>query len=112
MENAAEWGKRERLETEKICLERENKQLRGEMRDLQEKVDSRRTRPVSTSDADGRILQQELLDRNKVMFQFLILFNNDFTFRFNLIFSSFYIYIFWFLIIIIIKIIIRVIFRK
>ncbi|XP_051161913.1 coiled-coil domain-containing protein 102A [Leptopilina boulardi] len=65
VENAAEWGKRERLETEKICLERENKQLRGEMRDLQEKVDSRRTRPVSTSDADGRILQQELLDRNK-----------------------------------------------
>ncbi|XP_043461131.1 coiled-coil domain-containing protein 102A isoform X2 [Leptopilina heterotoma] len=65
VENAAEWGKRERLETEKICLERENKQLRGELRDLQEKVDSRRTRPVSTSDADGRILQQELLDRNK-----------------------------------------------
>lgn len=66
VENAAEWGKRERLETEKICLERENKQLRGEMRDIQEKVDLRRARPVSTSDADGKILQQELLDRNKV----------------------------------------------
>ncbi|XP_033222877.1 coiled-coil domain-containing protein 102A-like [Belonocnema kinseyi] len=65
MENAAEWGKRERLESEKICLERENKQMRNELRDLQQRIDLRRVRPVSTSDADSRILQQELLDRNK-----------------------------------------------
>jgi coiled-coil domain-containing protein 102 len=34
-ENAAEWGKRERLETDKLTLERENKKLRAEMQDLQ-----------------------------------------------------------------------------
>ncbi|XP_012279546.1 coiled-coil domain-containing protein 102A isoform X2 [Orussus abietinus] len=69
VENAAEWGKRERLETEKISLERENKQLRNELRDLQERVDSRRARPVSTSDTDSRQLQQELLDRNKELLE-------------------------------------------
>ena len=65
-ENAAEWGKRERLETEKISLERENKQLRNELNDLQERIESRRSRPVSTSDNDARQLQQEFLVRNVV----------------------------------------------
>ncbi|XP_058793219.1 coiled-coil domain-containing protein 102A [Phymastichus coffea] len=64
-ENAAEWGKRERLETEKISLERENKQLRSEMRDLQDRAETRRARPVSSCDIDSKQLQQELLDRNK-----------------------------------------------
>ncbi|XP_046733941.1 coiled-coil domain-containing protein 102A isoform X1 [Diprion similis] len=64
-ENAAEWGKRERLETEKISLDRENKQLRNELRDMQERAESRRARPVSASDTDVRQIQQELLDRNK-----------------------------------------------
>lgn len=68
-ENAAEWGKRERLETEKISLERENKQLRNELHDLQERIESRRSRPVSTSDTDARQLQQELLDRNMVLIE-------------------------------------------
>lgn len=34
-ENAAEWGKRERIETEKLALERDNKKLRNEIRDIQ-----------------------------------------------------------------------------
>lgn len=34
-ENAAEWAKRERLETDKLALERDNKKMRVEMRDLQ-----------------------------------------------------------------------------
>lgn len=34
-ENASEWGKRERLETDKLALERDNKKLRTEIRDLQ-----------------------------------------------------------------------------
>lgn len=34
-ENAAEWGKRERLETEKLALERDNKKMRNEIRELQ-----------------------------------------------------------------------------
>ncbi|XP_011494863.1 PREDICTED: coiled-coil domain-containing protein 102A [Ceratosolen solmsi marchali] len=64
-ENATEWGKRERLETEKISLERENKQLRGELRELQEKVENRRTRPISSCDIDSKQMQLELLERNK-----------------------------------------------
>lgn len=65
-ENAAEWGKRERLETDKISLERENKKLRNEVRELQERMESRRGRPVSTVHMDSQQLQQELADRNKV----------------------------------------------
>lgn len=65
-ENAAEWGKRERLETEKIALERDNKKLRAELRDMQERLE-RKGRPLSTSDAEIRQLQQELIDRNKVI---------------------------------------------
>jgi septal ring factor EnvC (AmiA/AmiB activator) len=64
-ENAAEWGKRERLETEKLGLERDNKKLRAEVRDLQERLE-RKGRPLSTTDTDVRQLQQDLADRNKV----------------------------------------------
>lgn len=63
-ENAAEWGKRERLETEKLSLERENKKLRSEIRDLQER-NERRGRPTANSDTEIRALQQELAERNK-----------------------------------------------
>lgn len=55
------------METKKISLERKNKQLRSELRDLQEIIDSRRVRPLSTCDADSRQLQQELLERNQEM---------------------------------------------
>lgn len=64
-ENAAEWGKKERLETEKLALERDNKKLRSELRDMQERIE-RRGRPWQNSDEDVRHLQQELLDKNKV----------------------------------------------
>lgn len=64
-ENASEWGKRERLETEKLGMERDNKKLRAELRDYQERSD-RKGRPVPASDAEIRALQQELLDKNKV----------------------------------------------
>ncbi|XP_059613909.1 coiled-coil domain-containing protein 102A isoform X2 [Phlebotomus argentipes] len=64
-ENAVEWGKRERLDTEKLILERDNKRLRGELRDFQERVD-RRTRPALPSgDLEVRNLQQELAEKNK-----------------------------------------------
>lgn len=63
-ENAAEWGKRERLETEKLSLERENKKLRIEIRDLHER-NERRGRPPANSDTEIRTLQQELAERNK-----------------------------------------------
>ena len=34
-ENAAEWGRRERVETERQALERDNKKLRATLSDLQ-----------------------------------------------------------------------------
>lgn len=64
-ENAAEWGKRERLETEKLALERENKKLRSELRDMQERME-RKGRPMSNADAELRHLQQEVSDKAKV----------------------------------------------
>ncbi|KAL1130531.1 hypothetical protein AAG570_011777 [Ranatra chinensis] len=63
-ENASEWGKRERLETEKLALERENKKLRAELRDAQERLE-RRGRPVTTADTELRHLQQEVADKSK-----------------------------------------------
>ncbi|XP_050095277.1 coiled-coil domain-containing protein 102A isoform X1 [Anopheles aquasalis] len=63
-ENAAEWGKRERLETEKLNMERETKKLRAECQDLQERLE-RKGRPLVNSDVELRSLQQELLDKNK-----------------------------------------------
>ncbi|XP_077271921.1 coiled-coil domain-containing protein 102A isoform X2 [Temnothorax americanus] len=68
-ENAAEWSKRERLETEKISLERENKLLRLKLHELQERIESRRPRPVSTADTDTRQLQHEILVRNMVLLE-------------------------------------------
>jgi coiled-coil domain-containing protein 102 len=64
-ENASEWGKRERLETEKLSLERENKKLRVEIKDLQEIIE-RKGRPMPSADAELRQAQQELADRSKV----------------------------------------------
>ncbi|XP_058053454.1 coiled-coil domain-containing protein 102A isoform X1 [Anopheles bellator] len=63
-ENAAEWGKRERLETEKLNMERETKKLRAECQDLQERLE-RKGRPLVNSDVELRSLQQELMDKNK-----------------------------------------------
>lgn len=64
-ENASEWGKRERLETEKLALERDNKKLRAELRDMQERLE-RKGRPIANSDVEVRHLQQEVSDKNKV----------------------------------------------
>ncbi|XP_025829143.1 coiled-coil domain-containing protein 102A-like isoform X2 [Agrilus planipennis] len=64
-ENASEWGKRERLETDKLSLERENKKLRAELREIQERLE-KKERPLSNSDAEFRQIQQELSDKNKV----------------------------------------------
>lgn len=46
-------------------MERESKQLRSELQDLQERTEARRARPVSTYDSDSKPLQQELTDRTK-----------------------------------------------
>ncbi|XP_034941762.1 coiled-coil domain-containing protein 102A [Chelonus insularis] len=66
LENASEWGKRERLETDKISLERENRQLKNELRELQERIELRRSRSSSTIDTDTKQLHQDLLDMKHV----------------------------------------------
>lgn len=65
MENASEWGKRERLETEKLSLERENKKLRTELRDALDRLE-KRIKSQPTADNELRSLQLEMADKNKV----------------------------------------------
>ncbi|XP_029767621.1 coiled-coil domain-containing protein 102A isoform X2 [Terrapene carolina triunguis] len=64
-ENAAEWGKRERLETEKLNLERENKKLRAQIEDLEEVLARKRRQTASALDTDLKTIQAELFEKNK-----------------------------------------------
>lgn len=88
-ENAAEWGKRERLESEKLALERDNKKMRCELREQQSSVRAAERRggggginsPASVGGGSAaasstagsvaadpmavRGLQQSLVERNK-----------------------------------------------
>lgn len=70
VENATEWGKRERLETEKLSLERENKKLRTELRDALDRLE----RHIKSQPADNelRSLQLELANKNKVLLCLII----------------------------------------
>ncbi|XP_030437918.1 coiled-coil domain-containing protein 102A isoform X3 [Gopherus evgoodei] len=65
-ENAAEWGKRERLETEKLNLERENKKLRAQIEDLEEILARKRRQTASALDTDLKTIQAELFEKNKL----------------------------------------------
>jgi coiled-coil domain-containing protein 102 len=65
-ENACEWAKRERLESDKINLERENKKMKTELLENGRPGFSA-MRAMSTSDTEVRLLQQELLEKNKVI---------------------------------------------
>uniref|UniRef100_A0AAR2KTX5 Coiled-coil domain-containing protein 102A n=1 Tax=Pygocentrus nattereri TaxID=42514 RepID=A0AAR2KTX5_PYGNA len=65
VENAAEWGRRERLETEKLALERDNKKLRAQMEDLEEQLARKRRQAASALDTDLKTIQSELFERNK-----------------------------------------------
>jgi coiled-coil domain-containing protein 102A len=65
-ENAAEWGRRERLETEKLGLERENKKVRAQVGDLEEALARRRRQTASALDCDLRTSQAALFEKNKV----------------------------------------------
>ncbi|XP_071542984.1 coiled-coil domain-containing protein 102A-like isoform X2 [Panulirus ornatus] len=64
-ENAAEWGRRERLESEKLGLERENKKLRAQVADLEERLDKRNKMTTATPDSDVAQLKQEIADKFK-----------------------------------------------
>lgn len=64
-ENAAEWGRRERLETDRLGLERENKKLRAQVGDLEEALARRRRQSASALDCDLRASQAALFEKNK-----------------------------------------------
>ena len=49
-------------------MERDNKKLRAELRDFQERSD-RKGRPLQASEVELRALQQELSDKTKVSIQ-------------------------------------------
>ncbi|KAM9860970.1 coiled-coil domain-containing protein 102A [Aulostomus maculatus] len=65
VENAAEWGRRERLETEKLALERDNKKLRAQAEDLEEQLAKKRRQAASALDTDLKAIQTELFEKNK-----------------------------------------------
>uniref|UniRef100_A0A670YJU8 Coiled-coil domain-containing protein 102A n=1 Tax=Pseudonaja textilis TaxID=8673 RepID=A0A670YJU8_PSETE len=65
VENAAEWGKRERLETEKLNLERENKKLKAQIEDLEEILARKRRQTTCALDTDFKTIQTELFEKNK-----------------------------------------------
>ncbi|XP_053558700.1 coiled-coil domain-containing protein 102A [Bombina bombina] len=64
-ENAEEWGRRERLETEKLSLERDNKKLRLQIQDLEEILTRKRRQTANALDTDLRSIQAELFEKNK-----------------------------------------------
>ncbi|XP_077420314.1 coiled-coil domain-containing protein 102A isoform X2 [Vanacampus margaritifer] len=65
VENAAEWGRRERLETEKLALERDNKKLRAQTEDLEEQIAKKRRQAATAIDTDLKAIQTELFEKNK-----------------------------------------------
>jgi coiled-coil domain-containing protein 102A len=72
-ENAEEYGKRERLETDKFALERENKKIRIQIDDLMEQLDRKSQQTSVMANSDVKNLQSELTSRNKVRFKFILL---------------------------------------
>ena len=71
-ENAQEWALREKLGTEKLGLERENKKLRGEVAHLEEEL-GRRSRQANVAlDLDMKTMHEELGDKAKVEINFSV----------------------------------------
>lgn len=66
VENSVEWGRRERLETEKLALERDNKKLKTQVEDLEEQLSKKRKQAASVLDTDLKAIQSELFEKNKV----------------------------------------------
>ncbi|XP_026689452.2 coiled-coil domain-containing protein 102B-like isoform X3 [Ciona intestinalis] len=59
-ENTAEWGKRERLETEKLQLERENKRLKSNREEIKAELDRKFKATAEDRDNELRHAQAEL----------------------------------------------------
>jgi len=66
-ENAQEWTMREKLSSEKLVLERENKRMKNEITRLEDELRERSRPPAAAAvDVDVKILQDELASKTKV----------------------------------------------
>ncbi|KAF0310647.1 Coiled-coil domain-containing protein 102A [Amphibalanus amphitrite] len=64
-ENAAEWERRERLETDKISVERDNKKLRAHIADLEERLEKRSRQLSQTAETENKQLQSEVFEKSR-----------------------------------------------
>ncbi|XP_008570920.1 PREDICTED: coiled-coil domain-containing protein 102B-like, partial [Galeopterus variegatus] len=64
-ENTLEWGKREMLETEKQGLERENRRLKIQVKEMEELLDRKNRLNANSQGPDVKISQTELQEKNK-----------------------------------------------
>ncbi|XP_057556131.1 coiled-coil domain-containing protein 102B [Hippopotamus amphibius kiboko] len=64
-ENTSEWEKREILETEKQALERENRRLKVQVKEMEELLDRKNTLNANSQGPDFKALQTELQEKNK-----------------------------------------------
>ncbi len=69
-ENSSFWSRSERLETEKINLERENKKIKAELMDAEMSGKVPTYSNGTRSEAEVRMLQQELAEKTKVKRKF------------------------------------------
>jgi len=67
-ENAQEWAMREKLSSEKLALERENKQMRNEIMRLEDDLRGRSRPPTSAISIDMKTVQDELALKTKVCY--------------------------------------------
>ncbi|XP_051829886.1 coiled-coil domain-containing protein 102B-like [Antechinus flavipes] len=65
-ENTSEWAKREILEREKQGLERENRRLKTQVKDMKEFWDREYLLAATSQDPDFKTSQSQLLEKNKV----------------------------------------------
>ncbi|XP_074064467.1 coiled-coil domain-containing protein 102B [Macrotis lagotis] len=64
-ENTSEWGKREILETEKQGLERDNRRLKTQVKEMKELLDRKILLDATSQGPDLKASHNELLDKNK-----------------------------------------------
>ena len=67
-ENAQEWAMREKLSSEKLALERENRRMRSEIVRLEDELRDCSRPPVAVGDIDTKTLQDELACKTKVLY--------------------------------------------
>jgi len=78
-ENAQEWAMREKLSSEKLALERDNKRMRNEIMRLEDDLRERSRPPAATVDVDLKTVQDELALKSKVFHFICVVFVEKFV---------------------------------